>query len=139
MAKNEQPVFTRAGVNEHGTISVANANLDGSGTLVTVADGQTEGVRIDQIEIKAIGTTTLGMVRIFLSINGGGNFFLWREIPVAAIIPSGTVEAFSAVIDLTTALNDPPLVLADTNDIIAFATENAESFECWVRGGAFAA
>jgi hypothetical protein len=138
MAKNEQPVFTRTPVLGRAALSLANPNRDGTGTIVSVISGLTDGVRIDQIEVIATATTTAGMIRLFLSQNGGANWFLWREIIVTAIVPSGVVAAFREVIDLSAALDDPPLNLADTQMVLGAATQNAETFNVFARGGSYA-
>ena len=138
MSKNIDPIFTKTPVIGQAAISAANTNLDGTGTIVAVQDGETEGVRIDQIEVKAEGTTTAGMVRLFLSFDGGTTWELWREISVDAITPDATTKAFRGFIDLTTVLNDPPLNLADTQMVLGAATHNAEAFNVFARGGSFA-
>jgi hypothetical protein len=139
MSKNTDPVFTKSPVIGIAAISAANPNLDGTGTIVSVVDGLTDGVRIDQIEVKAEATTTLGMIRLFISLDSGGTWDLWREIPVTAITPSGSVESFSAMVDLTTVLNDPPLNLADATVALGASTEQAEVFNVFARGGSYAA
>lgn len=139
MSKNTDPVFTKSPVIGIAAISAANPNLDGTGTIVAVVDGETDGVRIDQIEVKAEATTTLGMIRLFISLDSGGTWDLWREILVAAIVPGGNVESFSAMLDLTTVLNDPPLNLADATVVLGAATEEAEVFNVFARGGSYAA
>lgn len=138
MAKNEQPIFTRDPVIAQAAISVANANRDGTGTIVSVLDGGTDGVRVNQIEVKAEATTTAGMIRLFISLDNGATWDLWREIPVTAIVPSGTVESFSALVDLTAA-GQVPLDLATDQVELGAATENAEVFNVFARGGALAA
>ena len=139
MSKNTEPVFTKSPVIGQAAISAANANLDGTGTIVEVVDGQTDGVRIDQIEIKADVATTVGMVRLFLSFDSGVTWHLWREVGVAPVTPAAGLQAFSDVINLTTTLDDPPLNLADATVRLGAATENAESFNVFARGGSFAA
>jgi hypothetical protein len=139
MSKNTDPVFTKSPVIGIAEISAANANRDGTGTIVAVVDGNTDGVRIDQIEVKAEAVTTLGMVRLFISLDSGGTWDLWREVPVLAITPDGVTVAFGAIIDLTTVLNDPPLNLADATVVLGASTENAEVFNVFARGGSYAA
>lgn len=139
MSKNTDPIFTKAPIIGQGEISVANTNRDGTGTIVTIQDGETDGVRIDQIEIKAEATTTAGMVRLFISFDTGATWNLWREVAVTAITPSATVKAFRDVIDLTTTLNDPPLSLAGAAVVLGAAPEKAEVFNVFARGGSFAA
>lgn len=139
MAKNEQPVFTRTPVVARGALTLANPNRDGTGTIVTITNGGTDGVRIDQIEIIATATTTAGMVRLFLSLDSGATWFMWREVPVTAIVPSASLQAFQAEINLSAALDDPPLNLADTTVRLGAAPHNAETFNVIARGGSYAA
>lgn len=65
-----------------GTVSAANSNLDGSGTLVTILtpNSAAKGAIVRSIVIKAIQQVTEGMVRLF--IKSGTNFALIREIPI---------------------------------------------------------
>lgn len=138
MAKNEQPIFPRAPVLAHATVDTANANLDGTGAVVSLVNGGPEGIEVRQIEVKAEGVTTAGMVRLFLSKDGGTTWELWREISVAAITPSATVQSFYDLLDLT-ATGEMPLKLADVLDELGAATENAETFNVFARGGSYEA
>ena len=63
-------------------ISTANTARDGSGTIVDVLTAGSNGTRIDDITITASGTTTAGVVRLFLY--DGTNTRLWKEILVTA-------------------------------------------------------
>lgn len=119
-------------------ISAANTNRDGTGTLVTViagasAGGSLEGgTRVDDITIQATATTTAGMIRLFLSLDGGTTNRLIREIPVNAATPSGTVQAFR------TDLVDLGIILPNANALLRAATNNAEAFNILVsRAGDF--
>lgn len=119
-----------------GTISTANSNLDGTGTLGTVFTAGTSGSRIDAILIYATGTTTAGMVRLFIS--DGVNNRLMAEVPVVAITPSGTQPAFSALLQSNNngLLNSAPLPLSfQTSYILKASTQNAESFNVIAIGG----
>lgn len=104
-------------------LSAANANRDGTGTIVTVLTAGTNGTRVDDLTIEATATTTAGMVRLFL--HDGTNARLWREIPVTAITPSATVQAF------TSSLSNIALVL-QTGWSLRAATEKAEAFNVLV-------
>jgi hypothetical protein len=75
---------------------------------------------VDSINIAATGTTTAGMVRLFVN-NGTTTFFL-TEVAVPAITPSGTVSAFRAV------LNNLALVIPPNGSLRA-GTHNAETFD----------
>ena len=90
MADNAQYAATPATAQVQ--ISTANTNRDGTGTLGTLITAGSAGARVDDIEICATGTTTAGVIRMFVS--DGTNHRLVREILVQAITPSATVEAW---------------------------------------------
>ena len=115
--------------NASAQISTANTNRDGTGTIVSVITGATNGTRIDDIYIVATGTTTAGVVRLF--IDDGTNIRLWQEILVPAVTPSTTVQVWSY-----TLLNQA-LILENGWSLEA-ATNNAETFNILVtRAGDF--
>jgi len=109
-------------------VSTANTNRDGTGTAPDVITGSTNGTRIDRITITATGTTTAGVVRLYLY--DGTNTRLWREVLVTAITPSASVAVFSAI------LSGLGLVLPNTYKIKA-STHNAETFNITAEGGNF--
>ena len=110
-------------------VSTANTARDGTGTLATVFTAGASGSRIDDIAIIATGTTTAGMVRLFL--HDGTNARLWREVAVSAITPSATVSPFSSL------LGSLALVL-QTGWSLRASTHNAETFNVLVtRAGDF--
>lgn len=134
MSKNTQPVFTKAPVVGMGTVTVANANLDGTGTIVEVVDGGADGVRLDLFEAKAIVTTTAGMLRIFLSLDSGVTWELWAEVAVTAATPAAAVPAFATELVFT-----KPLNLPDDTWRVGVSTENAEEQNVFFRGGSLSA
>lgn len=110
-------------------VSTANTNRDGTGTIATVLTAGSNGSRVDDIWIVAAGTTTAGVIRLF--VNDGTNTRLWREIIVPAITPSTTVQVFSS------ALYDQALILPNGYSLRA-STNNAETFNILVtRAGDF--
>lgn len=117
-------------------ISTANTARDGSGTLVDIVVAGASGTRIDQIKIKATGTTTAGMIRLFIS--DGTTNRLWKEIAVAAITPSGTVQSWeSNDADLRTPAGDgTPLLALPSGYRLKAAPHNAETFNVLVTSGA---
>jgi hypothetical protein len=117
-------------------ISTANTSRDGTGTIGTVFSAGASGSRIDRIIVNATGTTTAGMVRLF--IHDGTNARLFREISVSAATPSGTVQAFSAFMSSQNAqdIGHLPLVLP-TGYSLRASTHNAESFVATAIGGDF--
>lgn len=111
-------------------ISTANTNRNGTGTIGTVITGAATGTRVDDITIAATGTTTAGVVRLF--INDGTTSYLWQEILVTAITPSTTQQVFSF-----TLLNQA-LLLASASWSLRASTNNAETFNIIVtRAGDF--
>lgn len=120
------PQFASTIANAGGTVSTANTGRDGTGTLATILTAGASGTRIDDIAITAQGTTTAGMVRLFLS--DGTTHRLWREIPVVAYTPSGTQPAFSSY------LSGLGLLLKSGWSLRA-STHNAEAFNVLVTNG----
>ena len=115
--------------NGSAQVSTANTNRNGTGTIATVFTGATNGSRIDDISIVATGTTTAGVVRLFIS--DGTNVRLWQEILVSAITPSTTVQVWSY-----TLLNQA--LLLENGWSLQASTNNAETFNILVtRAGDF--
>lgn len=113
-------------------VTTANTNRDGTGTLVDVIAGAALGTRVDDLVIQATGTTTAGMVRLFLTLDGGTTNRLLREVPVTAATPSATVQAW------TFSLADLAILLPNANARLRAATHNAETFNLAVtRAGDF--
>ena len=116
------------------TISTANTNRDGTGTIGTVFTAGASGSRIDRITIKATSTTTAGMVRLY--VYDGSNYHLFREIAVSAIVPSGTTATFSSAMSSNNAqdIGHLPLILPTGHSLRA-STHNGESFNVIAYGG----
>lgn len=116
------------------TISTANTARDGTGTIGVVFTAGTNGSRIDRVVIKATGTTTAGLVRLF--IHDGTSARLYREIGVSAITPSGTVATYEVGTSSNNAadIGFLPLTLP-TGYSLRASTHNAESFVVTAIGG----
>jgi len=119
-----------ASVVETGVVSIGTAETSRTaptnvGTLVTAA---ANGTRIDEINIVATGTTTSGVVRIF--VYNGTNYFLLREVLVSAITPSTTVAVFSSTLVFSN-------LVIPTGYSIRVTTNNAETFHVTAFGGDF--
>jgi len=106
------------------TISTANTNLDGTGTLGTVLTAGANGTLIKTVTFQGLGTTTHGMLRLF--ITGGGNTRLLMEVEVPAVIRAGTDPAFAVTVPLNFCLQDTYVLKA--------STEKAESFNVIAEG-----
>jgi hypothetical protein len=129
MAANLNPIFT---LTPHiGVVSIATANTgrDGSGTLGSVITGATNGTRVTRITVTASGTTTAGMVRLY--IDSGAGALLWKEIPVTAITGSASVAEFSSISEFT---GERSVILPNAY-ILKASTHNAEPFVVIAEGG----
>lgn len=118
-----------------GQVSTANTNRDGTGTIATIYTAPANGARIDEIIIEATGTTTAGMVRLF--IHDGTNARLWQEVTVTAATPSGTVAAFRSAVRNDTRADLPLLLLPNASWSLRASTNNAETFNVIAIGGSF--
>lgn len=114
-------------------ISTANTNRDGTGTIGTVFTAGTSGSRIDKISIQARATTTSGMVRLF--IHNGSTSFLFKEVPVIAIIPAASVPAFQ--FSLSQEIDAVLPIILPTGYSLRASTEKAENFNIIASGGDF--
>jgi hypothetical protein len=124
MTANTKPIFALTPQIGLGVISTANTNRDGTGTIVSIFTAGLNGAHIDKIKIKAQGTTTAGIVMLFLL--DGTNTRLWQEIVIDAITPSTSVASFE--ITLTPDNNDDmPLILPDSWTLGA-APQKTETF-----------
>lgn len=119
MASNAQFVGTPK--NGVAQVTVANTARDGTGTLATVYTAGATGSRIDSLLVQATGTTTAGMVRLFIS-DGTTNHRLIMELPVVAITPAATVPAWSATV------NFPKGLVLQATWLLKASTHNAETF-----------
>lgn len=113
------PRFGRAAISTADTSRTAPA---AAGTVLTAgADGSV----IDQVIVHATGTTTAGMVRLF--IHDGTNYSLIKEVPVEARIPGASVPAFAVALDMDG-------YQIPTGHSLRATTHNAEAFTVTASG-----
>lgn len=123
-------------------LTTANTNRDGSGTTVEIAAGPTTasgsgvGKRIVGVVVKATGTTTLGMIRFFLSVDGGTTKRLVDEVAVAAVTASATQAAWSGIAPNLSQIILPGQVSSNTQKLYA-STEKSETFNVIVYGATY--
>ena len=126
-------------------ISTANTNRDGTGTMTIlwtapafVDATNPGGSRIERILVQATGTTTAGMVRLFVSndatANTAANTFLYEEVPVTAATPSTTVQAYATALQAVTYQTLFPIMIGP-GCTLRVSTANAESFVVTAMGG----
>ena len=115
-------------------VTVANTARDGTGTLATVFTAAATGSRIDAINLKATGTTTAGMIRLF--VHDGTTARLLTELPVVALTPAATLPSWEAQLNTNTMTQVLPIILP-TGFSLRAATNNAETFNVIALGGDF--
>lgn len=125
MALSPQFVTTpRLGVSQ---VATANANRDGTGTLVTVFTAGADGSRIDYVAIKATGSTSAGMIRLY--VHDGTNARLLTEDAVPAIAATSTQKTHESLVELAGGLVLP------TGYSLRASTEIGETFNVMALGG----
>jgi len=131
------PSFSPLPRTEVGQVSAANALRDGTGTTVALWTAPARGSKIEEIQVKATVTTTAGMVRIFLSNDGGTTRRLIREFAIPVATVSASVQAAGP--ETVPALSWTPanLVLNNASSILYASTHNAEVSNVFVHGADF--
>lgn len=78
-------------------MSVANSNLDGSGTLYTVLQSNSlNGTLIETITLKGLKSMTRGMVRLYIETNDATPLIdIVSEIEIPAISQNSIQESFA--------------------------------------------
>jgi len=111
-----------------GVISVANANLDGSGTIVDIlkVTGGVNGGYIKAITIKAQQSTKEGVVRFFISNDGGHTYNLIEEVWVPQSVQSSEEPSFKRILFMNLNL--------EADAIIGVSTDTAQSFGISIEG-----
>ena len=111
-----------------GTISTANPNTDGSGTIVTIftAGALANGSVVKTITIKALQNTHEGAVRLFISPDGGATWVLLREVWIPQTTQSDFEPSYKQVIETDLDLQ--------AGYLLGAATQNAEGFAITAEG-----
>lgn len=122
MAANTTPIFGKNGYMAQANVAAANTNRDGTGTLVDLLTGTTEGTRVERLRYQATVTTTAGLLRIWHY--DGTNNRLIDEIPIAA----NTVSASNPGVSGDRARSDgQPYAVLKSGDKLKITMHNAES------------
>lgn len=123
------PAFTSTPRLTTSAVSAANTNRDGTGTIVSLMTGAAAGTKVFEVDIQWTVTSTAGMLRLYLSVDGGSTWKLFDEQAVTAITASASVACFRATKTYTN------LVLRDSSCVIGASTHNAEASVVTVLGG----
>jgi len=129
--------YTAQPIINYVQISTANTNRDGTGTLGTLITGPSTaaangvGERINRIIVEATGTTIAGMVRFFISLDGGTTKRMIAEKVVSAITVGAAVAAFRTEVPELVGFILP----GGGNAVIYVSTHNAETFNIICESG----
>ncbi len=104
--KNKIPIFVKTSQISWGVITTANTAKDGTGTVVTVFTGGTDDSFVKNIVVRALGTNTATVLRLFLN-NGltnatAANNSLYKEYT----IPATTLSETAALVEMVFPLNE---------------------------------
>ena len=127
---------------EYAQVSAANTNRDGTGTTVLLCSGPSSaqgsgiGKRIARIIVKATANTTAGMVRFYISTDGGTTKRLIAEISVSALTVSSTVQSFYSTVPELEGLVLQGQVSSSNCSLYA-STDNAETFNIIISSATF--
>lgn len=128
MGANTSPIFALTPNLAFQSITGTTTDKTGGTTtnLKTLLTAGTNGCKVTQIGYKVEGTSTAGLLLIFVTDTSGTNPKLFDEISIAAVTSSTTVatnRTFTAYNDLQLAAGQKILVGATTlsANVIAFA------------------
>lgn len=123
------PNFTSTSRLATASVSAANTNRDGTGTIVTVLTGVAAGTKVFEVDVQMTVTSTAGMVRLFLSSDTGATWKLFDEVAIAAATASASVKATRVATQYTN------LILPSASWVLGAATHNAEASVVTALGG----
>lgn len=122
MPANTDPIFVGTLQTGWGRSAAANTNKDGTGTLIALLTGATNGTGIYAISCKAEGNTAAGTLRFF--VGTGGNKRFWRELLVSAVTSSGSALSWY---DYTlTSPDGAPLLVLKSGETLEFCMNAAD-------------
>lgn len=124
------PNFANTPRSEQGQVTTANTARDGSGTPVNIFTAGASGSLITRIQVTAVGATSEGVIRVFLS--DGTNHRLFEELLVPASTPSVAREVWQGYVDYSGALT-----VLESGWSLRFTTHVTETFNVCVFGGDF--
>lgn len=121
MAKTATPALPQTAVIGRANLTSPTAlttrtSITGTTGLTQLTATTSEGLRVDQIRAVAKGTTSAGLLSVW--IYDGTTSTLWDEITVSAVTPSTTVAAHKS--DTYYSIN--PLVLPATYQLYVSVT-----------------
>jgi hypothetical protein len=132
MAANTAPIYALKGAVGQVVMTTGNTNLNGTGQLYDVVSGAADGTRVDKVVVQAAGTTSAGMVRLFIYDPVADLHTLFAEVKVDAAAPGAAVKAFSQTLDML-----PNGIMLPQNVVLRASTHNSETFHVTAFGGLY--
>ena len=129
--------FTAQPILEYVQIVTSNTNRDGTGTMGTVSTGPATtagngvGKRIFRVTVQSVQTTTAGVIRFFLTTDGGTTRRMVCEKIVPAVTPSTSVAAWRTEVAELVGLILP----GGTGNILYASTNGGETFNVFCESG----
>jgi hypothetical protein len=130
MAANTSPIFgLTSKTNAVATTGTGSTSLTAPTQLTTLYTAGTDGGMFVGANCKATGTTTAGMIRFWLTPNGGTRRLL-GEVISPAVTPSGTVSSaevqyLAPLMSLVNGMEGMPLA---SGDVVEVNTHNNETW-----------
>lgn len=137
-----QPSFAATPNSPVVAFSTANTGRDGLGAISLLCTARMPGSRVQRVQIRATGTTSAGVIRLFkrdsgLTLGGDGSITAWsapswrliEEILVQAVTPGTGQKVWSADWAPLDGFDLAPF------ESIGIATHLAEGFTAQVLGG----
>ena len=115
-----------------GTVNVANSSLKGGGAIVDLltASPTAKGTTINNVVIKATQSTHPGMVRLFITPDGGTTYFLYKEILIPETTQSSNMPAFKQIVNCDFCMQHS----GGNPFMLSASTEVGEGFALTVEG-----
>ena len=101
------------------------SSLDGSGVIVDLITASDYGTIIDTVVVKAIQSTTPGMIRFFMK--SGGSYSLIREVSVPQISITNNSPSWEEVLSFNG-------ITLESGDSLSASTQVSETFKVTVFG-----
>jgi len=86
------PAFVSTARLTVASLSAANTNLDGSGTITSLISGVAAGTRVLEIDAQCSATSAAALVNLFISTDSGSTWKLFDQIAITAATVSNTVK-----------------------------------------------
>lgn len=115
---NTTPGFIGTLQTAFGRVAAANTNKDGSGALITLITGGTNGTAIYALDVKAEVTVAAACITFF--ITSGGSQYFWRELLVPATTSSTTAITYQD--NTLRSADGSPLLTLKSGEILKFAS-----------------